>query len=91
MEPTQRFRDGATLLHCVVGNDAYDGDRNIKILQLLLEYGANTKLVDRGGKVPFVVANGCYHLLGWRWVDPVRSTSWAGDESIRSKPKRNYR
>ena len=56
----------------------------IEILQLLLESGANTQLVNSEGKVPFVVAceegfQYC-HLPAfakgrWGWVDPVRS-SW---------------
>ena len=48
----QRDLDGLTMLHyCILHNRV-----SVKIMQALLESGANTKLVNREGKAPFVVA-----------------------------------
>ena len=52
-DTNQRDLDGSTMLHsCFVRGDS----ASIKMLQALLESGANTKLVNRVSKVPFVVA-----------------------------------
>ena len=54
-DSNQRELGGSTMLHyCALRGD--DCSEYIEILQALLESGANTKLADREGEVPFVVA-----------------------------------
>ena len=63
-DANQRFLDGSTMLHyCVLRRDC----SSIKIMQVLLESGANTKLANREGKVPL--------LLHGRTVELALSTS----------------
>ena len=51
-DANQKDLDGSTMLHdCVLRSYV-----SIEILQVLLESGANTKIINREGKVPFVVA-----------------------------------
>ena len=54
-DANQRDRNGSTMLkYCI--HPLYRYLEDLEILQLLLESGANSKLVNGEGKVPFVVA-----------------------------------
>ena len=55
-DANQRYSDGSTMLHYCIRAFSSDDPTFATIMQVLLEGGANTKLANREGKVPFVAA-----------------------------------
>ena len=55
-DANQRYSDGSTMLHYCIRAFSSDYPTFARKMQVLLESGANTKLTNREGKVPFVAA-----------------------------------